>query len=271
MMTMMNRFFILSFCLFLLLSWIDILSVSGNETINLEAPTKPTKTNGKGNPTGKGKGNSIRKCRKRTSMNYTEADFIAASPPQIVMTINERILFNQYLNGTRSFIEFGGGATTILACRQPSIRRIVTIATDQSFLGNLTADKNSCLYQNPRFIPHFVDIGPTGRFGFPLVNDTVKWKDYSYSLKDFEVFKPDFIFIDGRFRVACTLLALLLFQDPQVKIVIHDFYSRKQYYIILRFATIVDCVDNLVILQKRPIMDVELLEKRLEKFVKVPE
>ncbi len=80
--------------------------------------------------------------------------------------------------------------------------------------------------------------------------------------------KPDLVLVDGRFRVACALQAIVNTM-PGVEIMIHDFFARQHYYDVLHFADIVDCADNLVVLRaKQPISD--SIGKSIEKFVTIP-
>ena len=62
----------------------------------------------------------------------------------------------------------------------------------------------------------YINIGPVGDFSYPLLKNKNKIKKYIQSIdKEFQNEKfPDFILIDGRFRVAC---ALNLLKFTQVK------------------------------------------------------
>jgi len=63
------------------------------------------------------------------------------------------------------------------------------------------------------------------------------------SLKSLGVEKVDFVFIDGRFRVACAL-HVLPFLNESGKIGVHDYMNRKQYHVIEKFYDRVENIDN---------------------------
>jgi hypothetical protein len=64
--------------------------------------------------------------------------------------------------------------------------------------------------------------------------------------------------IDGRFRVACCLQTLLSTKS-HVKIAIHDFYIRPDYYIVLKYVKVIFCADTLVVVKPKLNMDKDSL------------
>jgi len=135
------------------------------------------------------------------------------------------------LEKSRFFLEFGSGASTLMALRNESLS-IVSIDSSLEYL-NFLADEIKTLelpLENAFFL--FVDIGLTGLWGRPLDNSSVD-KFPSYSRIPFEVLKsrdftPDLILIDGRFRVATFLKAIV--NCPDATIIFDDYYDRPQYF-----------------------------------------
>ena len=56
----------------------------------------------------------------------------------------------------------------------------------------------------------------------------------------------DFVFVDGRFRVASALTALLR-GGPDLAMLIHDFWSRPAYHDVLRWVSVVAREDSMVL------------------------
>jgi hypothetical protein len=90
-----------------------------------------------------------------------------------------------------------------------------------------------------------VNIGPTGRWGWPLLyrnsraTRRARFSRYSdFSVDSFPEFSlPDLILIDGRFRVACALKTIRALKDQRNwTIVVDDYVSRKTYETIERFG-----------------------------------
>ena len=74
-------------------------------------------------------------------------------------------------------------------------------------------------------------------------------------------FRPDLIFIDGRFRVACAISAAIMgLGDAEwrarARLVLHDYVGRQhKYRAILDFCTIEQAEDSLIILSLKPDID----------------
>lgn len=75
-------------------------------------------------------------------------------------------------------------------------------------------------------------------WGAPANNDN---RDLfpGYSSQPFQLIdksKIDTVLIDGRFRVACALSTILeCHNNPGLKILIHDFWNRPHYHVLLNY------------------------------------
>ena len=77
--------------------------------------------------------------------------------------------------------------------------------------------------------------------------------------------KIDTIFIDGRYRVACALNALINF--PKVKkFIIHDYTNRPQYHILEKFFIRKDEVETLAILSPLTSIDIDKIKNYLHTY-----
>ena len=84
--------------------------------------------------------------------------------------------------------------------------------------------------------------------------------------------KPDIIFIDGRFRVACALQGVILLRHRAVSdssgfILIHDYTHRSQYHILEKYLIKVRSVETLTLLILRNNIDWNQLAIELEFYL----
>src|SRR5262249_24928875 len=88
--------------------------------------------------------------------------------------------------------------------------------------------------ESGRIVVRYVDVGPVKKMGRP--QDPARrddWPTYSQApWQDYQDAPPDVVLVDGRFRVACVMQAVL---HGAPTIVIHDFWSRPHYHEVLRF------------------------------------
>ena len=79
-----------------------------------------------------------------------------------------------------------------------------------------------------------VNVGPTGAWGIPSDEQCKHlWPRYP-ELPWARGSDHDLIFVDGRFRVACVLHAALR-ASLDALIVVHDFWNRPRYHVVLPF------------------------------------
>src|SRR3990170_1247881 len=108
-------------------------------------------------------------------------------------------LFGTELAKATSYLEFGSGGSTVLVDRAgiPAVSVESDAIYAEAVRSRLTGGRVKIL--SP-------DIGLTGEWGTPLFRNHAKWRRYIEAPFPIEPF-PDFILIDGRFRVACALAA----------------------------------------------------------------
>lgn len=181
-------------------------------------------------------------------------------------------LFSKYITQSRSYLEFGCGGSTFLTL-YISQAQILSIESDPSFIAQLSSypliqqDQTS---QNPRLRFYPIDIGRVGKWGFPI-DENYKESFPLYSQKIFtelsseQIAHIDTIFIDGRFRVACVL-SVLLHCSESVMILIHDFFNREHYHIILEFLTCIERIDTLGVFHPKPNNDTSRILALLQEY-----
>ncbi|MDO9104355.1 MAG: hypothetical protein Q7U57_05280 [Methylovulum sp.] len=174
----------------------------------------------------------------------------------MTMTTDELDILHAHLDSSTQFLEFGAGASTLYAASVPSIKRIDSVESSESYI-------NENLKPNPliadalsagKLLFHVIDIGRTSFWGYPAgFCKKHQWPNYSLSIFSRKS-EHDLVLIDGRFRVACTLNCILN-TPPNCKIIIHDFWNRPDYHIVLPFLETKDKADTLGLFAKKEGID----------------
>lgn len=161
-------------------------------------------------------------------------------------TTSEINLFVKFLADSRTYVEFGSGGSTFLACYLTQAE-IFSVESNPAIITALS--QNSIIAQaSDRLQFYPVDIGEVQKWGFPA-HQTHRHNFPLYSQGIFSSLDStkrkeiDTIFIDGRFRVACGLNAI--FHCPHSTILIHDFFNRPHYHILLDFLECIARADTL--------------------------
>jgi len=162
-------------------------------------------------------------------------------PDAPFMSPSERSLFKEGLKKSKHYFEFGSGGSTVWAVKEG-----LTVKGVESDANWVDALKDNL---GGKCEVEVVDIGPTKEWGFPVSSQAAdRFPEYSKAISAHtSVF--DFILIDGRFRVACTMSAILHTLDhaddaDQVRIFIHDFWNRPHYHVVLQFLEVLEKVDT---------------------------
>ncbi|MDF7760126.1 tetratricopeptide repeat protein [Kosakonia cowanii] len=190
-----------------------------------------------------------------------EPAFLIPEMPR--MSAEEREMFEKYLKKTKRYYEFGSGGSTKLATRHGV--EVFGVESDKFWVETLRDEAG------PLCNVDYVDIGPTKEWGYPIdETDNNKFPDYSEAIMRYEN-GFDVILIDGRFRVACTLNAIkhtLKHQPARQKtvIIIHDFWDRPNYHVVLRFLDVVDSAESLGVFKLKKKIDLKHLDELLEEY-----
>ncbi len=162
------------------------------------------------------------------------------------MTPAELTVFEAAAAGRRHVVEFGSGGSTLVMLKG-GVERIDSVESDRAWVDRLSSQADcAAAIDEGRLRLHFADVGPTRKFGYPLkTSDRTVWPAYwSAVWTGVDAAAVDMVFVDGRFRVACTLNSLLNV-GRQTVFCIHDFWSRTHYHAVLEFLTVVCRVDTL--------------------------
>ncbi|WP_342657279.1 hypothetical protein NPJ82_10190 [Sphingomonas sp. NY01] len=151
-------------------------------------------------------------------------------PDRPFMPEAEVLALADLLRGSRNYLEFGSGGSTRLAM-DINVPHIVSVETSRAYAELVRTYRDRVLTKS-RLDVLVADIGNTGAWGYPTTScDRVKWPNYSLGIWDQmpSDFTPDFILIDGRFRVA-TLMTAFLHVNAGCMIMIDDFMTRDRAY-----------------------------------------
>ncbi len=184
------------------------------------------------------------------------------------MSPSEKKLFKSCLKNATNYFEFGSGGSTVWAAQEDLT--VYGVESDNDWVRALKEN----LGENCQV--EAVDIGPTKEWGFPASLDhSENFPRYSQAVFDHQ--NPfDFILVDGRFRVACTLSAiqhiLTYSSTPKdARIFIHDFWNRKQYHEVLDFLDIVDKEETAGVFKIKENIDPKKVEALWDTYCKIPQ
>lgn len=181
-------------------------------------------------------------------------------------------LFARYILKARFYLEYGCGGSTFLAL-YISQAQILSVESDPKFIALLSSYpliQQDLKAPKPRLRFYPINLGEIGKWGFPL-NENLKETFPLYSqgifkeLPQKQISQIDTIFIDGRFRVACVL-NVLLHCSESATILIHDFFNREHYHIVLEFLICIEKVDTLGVFCSRPNNDKSRILALLQEY-----
>ena len=181
------------------------------------------------------------------------------------MTAGEAALYRDVLQGRQGLFEFGCGGSTLLAVRQ-GVPRIVSVDSDPAWLDRLREHPLLAAQEQAGGLGLIhADIGPVGRWGRPAdPTPRPQWRRYWSALDEQTAAGVDLVLVDGRFRVACALNALLLLPQGTC-VVVHDYLVRPKYQVVERFAQAVARLDSMAVLVRNPDADLEGMRALLER------
>jgi hypothetical protein len=181
------------------------------------------------------------------------------------MSDEEAALFLSFARNSRIYVEFGTGGSTILASKHVQ-GSILSVDSSRNWLDQVRA---ACATSQTRPELIFIDIGPTGEWGYPADPSTKsRWPDYHSAIwKMPRSATADLYFVDGRFRVAC-FAQIVLHCNPNAIIGIHDFTSRPRYHCVRDIAREIATAGDMSFF--RPLPEKEIAESILRSFYHEP-
>ena len=160
-------------------------------------------------------------------------------------------------DGHRRYQEFGAGGSTLLAIRS-GLERVVAIDSDPDWVAAVRSNPEiAAAIETGRADILHADIGPVAEWGNPKSRDqTEKWPNYfaaAWETWARRAEKPDLVYVDGRFRVACCLSVILTVGvNAELRLLLHDVGPERPYYEeVLEFFDVVEQVNTLMVLKTK--------------------
>ena len=187
---------------------------------------------------------------------------------QFVMSKDERVIFDRAIKKSTYFLEFGLGGSTLRAI-QKSKTMIYSVESSPEWVNHMREYSIVRSCENKRVFIFPVDIGPTREWGLPdQGNDRILFPAYSANI--FNLIKKsnlDLALVDGRFRVACTIkIVLECHANKNLTIMIHDFWNREEYHVVLKYLDPIDKADTLGLFSIKKSVDLESARRDYEEY-----
>lgn len=182
-------------------------------------------------------------------------------------------LFLEKVAHARRYLEFGCGASTVLAARHGV--PLTTVDTDPKYLAAVRKkivaasdyDAGKQRYIHGR-------IGLTEHWGAPVFRKptpsrVARWRAYIEAPWTGDVPAPDFILVDGRFRVACALNTIRRLGGARDwELWLDDYEGRDHYAVVKEFAVLERMSGVTAIFKPREGVDREALDVEIEAAVR---
>lgn len=188
-------------------------------------------------------------------------------PDAPFMTEEEQALFRKSLSNAKRYFEFGSGGSTVWAVEQGLT--VFGVESDRQWVDALKAKLGE------RCCVETVDIGPTKEWGFPASTaNRDKFPGYSKAIQQHE--QPfDLILVDGRFRVASTMTAIMHVMDRmenpgEARLFLHDFWNRSHYHVVLEFLELIEQVGTAGVFRIKDGVDRKKVDAMWEQYAREP-
>ncbi len=182
---------------------------------------------------------------------------------QSPLTAAETMQIELQLAGRASLLQFGCGNSTLVAARQA--QTIVSVDSDAAWLAEVGANLARAAID---FTPFHADIGPTGDYGYPADDSRARdWPRYHVDVWRRLASGPDAVLIDGRFRVACLLQALIHCKSDCL-FLFRGFADHASYRVVLQHVDVLARIDSLAVLRaKRQVDGTAVLHDLFDHFL----
>jgi hypothetical protein len=189
----------------------------------------------------------------KTSVRIRNGAVLGATPFLDAATLE---VFTRELAGKGLIIEYGSGASTLLAAQRAE--QVISVETDRRYAAAVQAAADAA-GAHVRVV--HVDIGVVGEWGVPASKTAttrrlLKWSRYPHApwelLASRNLPLPGFVLVDGRFRVASAAASLLrLAATPQTRVLVDDYQVRPEYWAIEAVADVVERAGRSVLFAPR--------------------
>lgn len=162
-------------------------------------------------------------------LDSNSEDLIPALEPEGLECLRD------YMRGSKTFLEYGMGGSTVLAATSPEVKRIVSVDTHPVWVETVTRALSERKVLSKATLL-YCDVGEVGHLGKPLNTlKVVNW--FGYSTMPWKLCyddAPDCVFIDGRFRIAAFVTSIFLGRESTY-VLFDDYVGRQEYHVVEKF------------------------------------
>lgn len=161
------------------------------------------------------------------------------------------------LSSTSVYVEYGSGGATLQAAQRASF--VVSVESDADYLALVQERLASAPASGEVFVLHG-DVGPTAEWGTPILRigrKAVSGERYAnapWRLLESRRKRADLVVIDGRYRIACALTALLHPLGENALLLIDDF-ERHYYHPVLEYVDVIESPGRGILVRRRETID----------------
>jgi hypothetical protein len=182
------------------------------------------------------------------------------------MEAKEVDLFASVLcNGkTERYLEFGAGGSTLMAA-YCNVRDIVSL--DNAAMWQKTVGEHEIWSKSTSHVQQLhVGLGELGAYSRPKDNESYgDFIHYSHGALRYTQGAFDVVLVDGRFRVACALIAIQR-MDSQSALFVHDYDQGRGYDVLAEVLEIEKRVGQLVQFRLPGVIDILAIERLMRSF-----
>jgi hypothetical protein len=201
----------------------------------------------------------------------TTRDLVLSSVSAPAMPAEVIEYLRKKLRITDCFLEYGAGGSTLCAV-ELEVPHVISIESDKIFLNELKIKKKKII-STTKFHPVYVNIGKTAAWGRPIDSSRMaNWYQYSqagFIWAERVGLLPDFVLIDGRFRVSCFLACLLSLKSG-TEILFDDYVGRSKYSNVEKFVGVPKLIDRAAIFTVPEKLDIQKIAFALAKYSIAP-
>jgi hypothetical protein len=133
----------------------------------------------------------------------------------------------------KKVLEFGSGGSTLLLAE--IAEKLISVESDKKYASQVNKRLKNLNYHSKASVI-YANIGPTKSFGQPFLFLRPifkrRYKNYVKIFSNLEsYFRPDIVFVDGRFRVWCSIRACQSAKNDFL-LIIDDYFDRPEYHVV---------------------------------------
>lgn len=164
--------------------------------------------------------------------------------PELTFIPEVAELVRKYYEAADVILEYGSGGSTVMASEMAG-KTIYSVESSRVWTKMMRAWFEEAQPVSMPVMQH-VNVGPTGKWGTPKdASAFQRYHLYPLSIWDQEGFEhPDVILVDGRFRVACALTAMLKC-TRKTTLLFDDYEGRRGYHVLEEFLEKQEVVGNM--------------------------